>query len=29
MRAKGNDGEWQMKLCSLAGFSPPAVRPGS
>ena len=24
-----SDGERQMKLCSLAGHSPPAVRPGS
>ena len=29
MQAMGSDGELQMKLHSLAGRSPPAVRPGS
>ena len=29
MRAMGSDGEWQMKLRSLAHHSPPAVQPGS
>ena len=29
MRAMGSDGEWQMKLRSLARRSPPPVRPGS
>ena len=29
MQAMGSDGEWQIKLHSLAHHSPPAVRPGS
>ena len=29
MRAMGSNGERQMKLCSLAGCSPPAVWPDS
>ena len=29
MQAMGNDGEQQMKLCSLACHSPPAVWPVS